>query len=52
MRNEYEKIISLIEKFRRRQFLIYWTLKESHFKLTGAENFMQADCEKILRGCW
>lgn len=48
--SEYEKIISLPENLRGRQFLIYWTLKESYFKLTGAENFLQADCEKILGG--
>lgn len=47
---EYEKIISLPEKLRGRQFLIYWTLKESYFKFTGAGNFLQADCEKILSG--
>ena len=50
LRSEYEKIISLPDKLRGRQFLIYWTLKESYFKLTGAENFLQADCEKILSG--
>ena len=48
--SEYKKIISLPENLRGRQFLIYWTLKESYFKLTGAENFLQADCEKILSG--
>ena len=48
--SEYDKIISLPENLRGRQFLIYWTLKESYFKLTGAENFLQADCEKILGG--
>ena len=48
--SEYEKIISLPDKLRGRQFLIYWTLKESYFKLTGDENFLQADCEKILSG--
>lgn len=50
LRSEYEKIISLPDKLRGRQFLIYWTLKESYFKLTGAGNFLQADCEKILSG--
>lgn len=50
LRSEYEKFISLPDKLRGRQFLIYWTLKESYFKLTGAENFLQADCEKILSG--
>ena len=48
--SEYKKIISLPENLREQQFLIYWTLKESYFKLTGAENFLQADCEKILSG--
>lgn len=47
---EYEKIISLPENLRGRQFLIYWTLKESYFKLSGAEDFLKADCEKILSG--
>lgn len=47
---EYEKIISLPENLQGQQFLIYWTLKESYFKLTGTENFMQADCKKILGG--
>ena len=48
--SEYEKIISLPENLRGRQFLIYWTLKESYFKLTGVENFLKVDCEKILGG--
>ena len=48
--SEFEKIISLPQSLRERQFLIYWTLKESYFKLTGDENFLQADCEKILAG--
>lgn len=48
--DEYKKIISLPENMRERQFLIYWTLKESYFKLTGAEDFLKADCEKILSG--
>ena len=48
--SEYKKIISLPKNLRGQQFLIYWTLKESYFKLTGAENFLQADCEKILGG--
>ena len=48
--NEFEKIISLPKSLHGRQFLIYWTLKESYFKLTGNENFLQADCEKILAG--
>ena len=48
--SEYEKIISLPKNLQGRQFLLYWTLKESYFKLTGAENFLQADCEKILSG--
>lgn len=48
--SEYEKIISLPQNLQRRQFLIYWTLKESYFKLTNDENFLQADCEKILAG--
>ncbi|MBO4780111.1 MAG: 4'-phosphopantetheinyl transferase superfamily protein [Selenomonadaceae bacterium] len=47
---EYEKIISLPENLRGRQFLIYWTIKESYFKLTAEENFLQADSEKILGG--
>ena len=47
---EFKKIISLPENLRVQQFLIYWTLKESYFKLTGNENFLQADCEKILSG--
>lgn len=47
---EYEKIISLPANLRGRQFLIYWTLKESYFKLSSAENFLKADCEKILSG--
>lgn len=47
---EYDKIISLPPNLQRQQFLLYWTLKESYFKLTGAENFLQADCEKILSG--
>ena len=29
---------------------MYWTLKESYFKLTGDKNFLQVDCEKILDG--
>ena len=48
--SEYEKIISLPQNLQRRQFLIYWTLKESYFKLTNDENFLQADCEKIIAG--
>jgi len=48
--SEFEKIISLPKSLHGRQFLIYWTLKESYFKLTGDENFLQADCEKILLG--
>lgn len=48
--HEFEKIISLPKSLHRRQFFIYWTLKESCFKLTGDENFLQADCEKILAG--
>lgn len=48
--SEFEKIISLPKSLQERQFLIYWTLKESYFKLTGDENFLQADCEKILDG--
>lgn len=48
--SEYEKIISLPKDLQGRQFLIYWTLKESYFKLTGDKNFLQADCEKILDG--
>lgn len=47
---EFEKIISLPEDLQRRQFLIYWTLKESYFKLTGDENFLCVDCEKLLGG--
>lgn len=47
---EYEKIISMHESLRKRQFLIYWTIKESYFKLTGDKNFLRADCEKILSG--
>ena len=48
--SEFEKIISLPKIFRERQFLIYWTLKESYFKLTGDKNFLQANSEKILTG--
>ena len=48
--SEYEKIISLNETLRGRQFLRYWTLKESYFKLTGVENFLHVDSEKILDG--
>ena len=48
--SEFEKIISLPKSLHGQQFLIYWTLKESCFKLTGDENFLQADCEKILAG--
>ena len=48
--SEYEKIISLPQDLQGRQFLIYWTIKESYFKLTGTEHFMHADCEKILEG--
>ena len=48
--SEFEKIISLPKSLQGRQFLIYWTLKESYFKLTGDKNFLQADCEKILAG--
>ena len=48
--SEYEKIISLNENLRRQLFLKYWTIKESYFKLTGDENFLQADSEKILEG--
>lgn len=48
--SEFNKIISLPNNLREQQFLIYWTLKESCFKLTGEENFLQADCEKILGG--
>ena len=47
---EFEKIISLPEDLQSRQFLIYWTIKESYFKLTGNENFLRADCEKLLGG--
>lgn len=50
LRGEFEKIASLPENLQRRQFLTYWTLKESYFKLTGDENFLRADCEKILSG--
>ena len=45
---EYEKIISLNENLRGQQFLKYWTIKESYFKLTGDENFLQVDSEKIF----
>lgn len=48
--SEYAKLISLPKDLQRIQFLVYWTLKESYFKLTGDENFLQADCEKILCG--
>lgn len=48
--SEFEKIISLPKSLREQQFLRYWTLKESYFKLKGDENFLQADCEKILGG--
>ena len=48
--SEYEKIISLNENLRRQLFLKYWTIKESYFKLTGDENFLQVDSEKILEG--
>lgn len=37
---EFKQIISLPAGLRERQFLIYWTLKESYFKLTGDENFL------------
>ena len=47
---EYAKIISLPKNLQGRQFLIYWTLKESYFKLTGYEDFLQVDCEKIING--
>ena len=30
--------------------MLYWTLKESYFKLTGTEDFLQVDSEKILSG--
>lgn len=50
MPREFEKIISMPEDLQRRQFLIYWTLKESYFKLTGDENFLSVDCEKLLDG--
>ena len=48
--SEHERIVSLPKEQSNRQFLTYWTLKESYFKLTGAENFLQVDCEKILSG--
>lgn len=48
--SEFAKIISLPTSLHRRQFLIHWMFKESRFKLTGDENFLQADCEKILDG--
>lgn len=48
--SEYAKIISLPENLRGRQFLIYWTIKESYFKLTGDEKFLKVDSEKILSG--
>ena len=48
--SEYNKILSLPKSLQGRQFLIYWTLKESYFKLTGNKNFLRADCEKILDG--
>ena len=48
--SEFDKIISLPQSLREQQFLIYWTLKESYFKLTCDENFLQADCENILTG--
>lgn len=48
--SEYEKIISLPENLRGKEFLRYWTLKESYFKLTGAENFLKVDCERLLSG--
>lgn len=47
---EHEKIISLNENLRGRQFLRYWTIKESYFKLTGNENFLHVDSEEILEG--
>lgn len=48
--SEYEKIISLNENLRGLQFLKYWTIKESYFKLTGDKNFLKVDVEKILCG--
>lgn len=48
--HEFEKIVSLPEDLQSRQFLIYWTLKESYFKLTGYESFLHADCKKLLGG--
>ena len=46
--SEYDKIISLPQNLQGQQFLLYWTLKESYFKLIGAEDFLQVDSEKIL----
>lgn len=48
--SEYKRIRSLPKSLQGRQFLIYWTLKESYFKLMGDKNFLQVDCEKILAG--
>ena len=48
--HESEKLISLPQVLQSRLFLIYWTIKESYFKLTGDENFLQANAEKILSG--
>lgn len=48
--SEYKKIISVNDNLRGQQFLKYWTIKESYFKLTGDENFLQVDSEKILSG--
>ena len=47
---EFEKIISLPEYLRKRQFLIYWTLKEGYYKLTGEKGFLTKDCELLLSG--
>ncbi len=46
--SEYQKIISLNKNLRGQQFLRYWTIKESYFKLTSDEKFLQVDSEKIL----
>ena len=50
LRGEFEKIASLPENLQRRQFLTYWTLKESYFKLTGDFFSLKCGGEKLFLG--
>lgn len=45
--NEYFELINLPENIRGEKFLCMWTLKESYFKLSGDEDFLQVDHKNI-----